>query len=146
MTSKAADSSWASSPATRRTMKGNRGRDTGPELAVRRIVHGHGFRYRVNARPVNGLRRTADLLFTRAKVAVFIDGCFWHGCPDHYIAPKANAAFWADKMIRNRMRDLETTRLSEEHGWTVLRFWEHDPPLEIAEAIMTAVSARTEVC
>lgn len=135
-------SSWASSDATRRSMRGNRGRDTGPELAVRRIVHGFGLRYRVDARPIAALNRRADLVFSRAKVAVFIDGCFWHGCPDHHTVAKANATYWAEKVATNRQRDLDTSERLREAGWLVLRFWEHQPPAEVAEAIIRAVRER----
>ena len=90
-------------------MQGNRGRDTKAELAVRRIVHAQRLRYRVNARPEPGIRRTADLLFTRARVAVFIDGCFWHGCPAHFTMPATNTDFWDAKIDRNRQRDADTT-------------------------------------
>lgn len=88
------DMSWASSPATRKIMHHNRSRDTSIELAVRWIVHARGMRYRVNARPEKDVRRTADILFPRARVAVFIDGCFWHGCETHYSPPVANADYY----------------------------------------------------
>ncbi|WEK61724.1 MAG: very short patch repair endonuclease [Candidatus Microbacterium colombiense] len=107
-------------------MRANRGRDTGPEMLVRRLVHGAGLRYRVSARPERDLRRTADLLFRRARVAVFLDGCFWHGCPAHHQAPKSNATFWSDKIAANRARDAQTTHVLIERGWSVLRFWEHE--------------------
>ncbi len=83
-------------------MRGNRSRDTAPELVVRRLVHAMGLRYRVHTRPLPGLRRTADLVFTRQRVAVFIDGCFWHGCPEHHRQPGANSAYWSEKVARNR--------------------------------------------
>ena len=97
-----AANSWASSEATRKSMRGNRSRDTRAELAVRRLVHAAGLRYRVNERPLPESRRTADLVFTGRRIAVFIDGCYWHGCPEHYTAPKTNAVFWREKMLRNR--------------------------------------------
>lgn len=122
-------------------MQGNRGRDTGAELAVRRLVHAAGLRYRVNARPEPVLRRTADLLFTRAHVAVFIDGCYWHGCPDHFSVPATNVDYWRTKIERNRTRDLETTSVLEEKGWLVLRFWEHEPPAAVAGRIVEFVRA-----
>src|SRR5829696_7027401 len=103
--------SWASTPAVRATMRANRGRDTGPELALRRALHARGLRYFVNRRPVSSLRRTADLVFPRVKVAVFVDGCFWHGCPKHHTPAKTNSDFWANKVERNRERDAETGRL-----------------------------------
>ncbi|WP_286120536.1 very short patch repair endonuclease [Zhihengliuella sp. ISTPL4] len=107
-------------------MRANRGRDTGPEMLVRRLVHRSGLRYRVSARPERDLRRTADLLFRRARVAVFLDGCFWHGCPDHHQSPKSNATFWSDKVAANRARDADTTRVLSERGWSVVRIWEHE--------------------
>ncbi|MEW1980778.1 very short patch repair endonuclease [Citricoccus sp. NPDC079358] len=133
------EESWASSPAARKTMQGNRGRDTKAELAVRRIVHAQGLRYRVNARPEPGIRRTADLLFTRARVAVFIDGCFWHGCPAHFTMPATNTDFWDAKIDRNRQRDADTTATLGDRGWVVLRFWEHEKPLSVASRIVEAV-------
>lgn len=135
-------SSWASSEATRRSMKGNRRRDTAPEMAVRRIVHARGLRYRVDARPVALLNRRADLVFSRVKVAVFIDGCFWHGCPDHHTVAKTNARYWAEKVANNRRRDLDTSERLLEAGWLVLRFWEHQAASEVAEAIVGAVGER----
>lgn len=121
-------------------MKGNRRRDTAPELAVRRLLHAAGLRYRVDAKPEDDLRRRADILFRRRRVAVFIDGCYWHGCPEHYTAPKANAEFWRAKVERNRERDAETTAVLQERGWTVLRFWTHDRPEDVADHISKAVA------
>lgn len=139
--------SWASSDATRATMRANRGRDTGPELAVRRRVHSVGLRYLVNARPEPDVRRTVDLLFRGARVVVLIDGCFWHGCPLHHQAPRANAAFWSAKVQTNRARDAETNRLLTDRGWLVLRFWEHevraDAELVAGEVIRTVRSRST---
>ena len=123
----------------RRSMRANRGRDTGPELAVRRLVHAAGLRYRVSARPLPALRRTADLVFTRRRIAVFVDGCFWHGCPDHHTTARTNAAYWAEKVRANRERDADTDRRLGEAGWTVLRFWEHEEPAAVAERIVAAV-------
>ncbi|MTB89040.1 very short patch repair endonuclease [Aeromicrobium senzhongii] len=125
-------------------MQSNRGRDTQPELAVRRIVHAQGLRYRVDARPLPQLNRRADLVFTRVKVAVFIDGCFWHGCPVHHTKAKANAEFWATKVATNRSRDEETNRLLDDAGWCVVRAWEHDDPTKIADRVMRAVASRRE--
>jgi DNA mismatch endonuclease, patch repair protein len=120
-------------------MRANRGRGTAPELAVRRAVHALGLRYRVSFRPVFGLRRTADLVFTKRRVAVFIDGCFWHGCAAHHTVARTNADFWANKVAGNKERDAETTRLLGEAGWTVLRFWEHEDPETVAGAIAVVV-------
>jgi DNA mismatch endonuclease (patch repair protein) len=118
-------------------MLSNRGRDTSPELIVRRRLHAMGLRYRVSVRPVPGLRRTADIVFSRARIAVFIDGCFWHGCPDHYQAPVRHAEFWLGKRLRNRERDAETDEVLRDHGWRVLRFWEHE-----VRAVPDAVALR----
>lgn len=123
-------------------MQGNRSRDTRPELAVRRAVHALGLRYRVNMRPLPGLRRTADLVFTRAKVAVFVDGCFWHGCPEHYRPATTNRTFWDAKVDANRARDLETNAALAVAGWVVLRIWEHESPAEAAKRIVATVSDR----
>lgn len=135
--------SWASTPAIRKTMQGNRSRDTAPELLVRRAVHAMGLRYRVAVRPERDLRRTADLVFTRARIAVFIDGCYWHGCPEHYIEPKRNVDYWRPKIARNRERDEETTAALTARGWRVLRFWSHEDPLAVAAAISAAVNGPT---
>ncbi|MEV5550941.1 very short patch repair endonuclease [Streptomyces sp. NPDC052309] len=114
-------------------------RDTAPEVAVRRILHAAGLRYRVNV-PVPGMsRRTIDIVFPKAKIAVFLDGCFWHGCPQHATSPKANAEWWRAKLDKNMARDLETTEHLTAAGWTVLRFWEHMPPDEVAAAVQAAV-------
>jgi DNA mismatch endonuclease (patch repair protein) len=132
-------SSWASSPGTRASMRANKSRDTKPELALRRTVHARGMRYRVGIRPVATLRRTADLVFTKVRVAVFLDGCFWHGCPQHHSASKTNPTFWANKVRKNRERDIETDRLLAEHGWTVIRIWEHEDPVAAAKRIEALV-------
>lgn len=120
-------------------MQGNRRRDTKPELAVRRAVHALGLRYRVDARPLPDLNRRADLVFTRAKVAVFVDGCYWHGCPEHGTRAKANASYWGPKIKRNRDRDDETDRLLGEAGWVSLRIWEHEDAYEVARQIASEV-------
>ncbi|MGY1736864.1 very short patch repair endonuclease [Geodermatophilus sp. SYSU D00684] len=129
----------ASSPEARRRMQANRRRDTGPELALRRLLHSRGLRFRVDHPPFPGCRRRADLVFTRRKVAVYVDGCFWHSCPLHGTTAKANAAFWAEKMAANRQRDRDTDRRLAEAGWTVVRVWEHERPEEAAERVQAAL-------
>jgi DNA mismatch endonuclease (patch repair protein) len=99
-----------------------------------------GLRYRVAARPVAGLRRTADLVFPRIRVAVFLDGCFWHGCPEHHSLAKTNSDYWAEKLRRNRERDAETDRLLKEAGWSVIRVWEHEDPAEAALRVAEVVN------
>lgn len=141
--SNASSSSWASSPGNRASMQANKSRDTKPELALRRAVHALGMRYRVGIRPVASLRRTADLVFTKARVAVFLDGCFWHGCPQHHSVAKTNAMFWADKVRQNRERDAETDRLLAEYGWTVVRIWEHDDSSAAAVKIQSLLTGRS---
>lgn len=121
-------------------MVANRSRDTKPELRVRSAVHRRGLRYRVSARPIPGLRRTADMVFGPAKVAVFIDGCFWHGCPEHYVEPRTNADYWSAKIARNKGRDSDTDQRLRDAGWTVLRYWEHEPFEEVAEDIIITVN------
>ncbi|PZE26111.1 very short patch repair endonuclease [Curtobacterium sp. MCBD17_028] len=130
------------SAATRRSMQGNRSRDTRPELGVRRLLHAAGLRYRVAHRPLPNLRRTADILFTRARVAVFIDGCYWHRCPEHASTPRTRTEFWVEKFDRNVARDAETTAALEASGWLVLRFWEHENPASVANEVERIVTAR----
>lgn len=128
--------SWASSEHARLTMRANRSRDTKPEMLVRRELHRRGWRFRVAHRPLpEDRRRTVDIAFTRLKVAVHIDGCFWHGCEEHFIPPKTNSGYWQQKIAGNRARDLDTDSRLEAQGWTVLRFWEHEDPAEVVAVI-----------
>ncbi|MDA0632263.1 very short patch repair endonuclease [Nonomuraea sp. MCN248] len=136
--------SWASSDAVRAVMRANRSRDTKPELALRRAVHSLGLRYRVATRPLPSLRRTADLVFTRAKIAVFLDGCFWHGCPTHQNAVMTNSHYWSEKIRRNTLRDQDTDSKLVAAGWTSIRVWEHDDPAEAALRIADVVRGRGE--
>ena len=123
-------------------MQSNKSRDTKPELALRSAVHAKGLRYRVSAKPLAGVRRTADLVFPRAKVAVFLDGCFWHGCPEHHTVASANAKFWADKVDANRKRDRDTDSRLAEAGWVSVRIWEHEDVTEAARRVEEVVRAR----
>ncbi|MFF7371880.1 very short patch repair endonuclease [Streptomyces tricolor] len=116
------EGSRASSSANRRSMFGNRNLDTAPELLLRSLVHAAGLRYRVAAKPLPKMRRTADMVFRHAKVAVFMDGCFWHGYPKHFVIPKANRPYWEEKIGRNVQRDRDTDERLSEVGWLVLRF------------------------
>lgn len=132
--------SRSSSTGRSRNMQAIRSRDTQPELAVRRRLHGLGLRYRVAMAPEPSLRRKADVVFTRARVAVFIDGCFWHGCPDHGRRTfKHNADYWSRKIATNIERDEDTSRKLRSAGWTVLRFWEHEDPDAVATSVKHAV-------
>lgn len=133
--------SWASSPGNRASMLSNRGRDTKPERRLRSLLHRAGLRYRVSVRPVASLRRTADVVFRKEKVAVFVDGCYWHGCPEHRSIPATNRDFWVKKLEGNRARDAETVHLLEDAGWTAIRVWEHVPPEEAARLVIDKVNA-----
>ncbi len=131
--------STASSLEVRASMRGNRGKDTGPELLLRSLLHRRGMRYRVDTRPIAEVRRRADLVFPRDRVAVFVDGCFWHGCPDHYRPATKNADFWREKINGNRARDAETNERLTAAGWTIIRVWEHDDPAQAANQVENAV-------
>ena len=118
-------------------MRTTRRHSTNAELAVRRALWGAGARgYRVNARPLSGLPRTADIVFRARKLAVFIDGCFWHACPEHGTKPKANERWWRDKLRDNRIRDADTNEKLTSAGWSVLRVWEHTAAEEAAAEIL----------
>lgn len=117
-------------------------KDTAPELALRRELHRRGLRYRVE-RPLPGLpRRRADIVFSRKRVAVFVDGCFWHACPVHGTWPSRNDTWWITKLRRNVERDAETDAHLESLGWLVVRVWEHEVPASAADRVVAAVSAR----
>lgn len=133
----------ASSPAVLERMRRQRRRDTGPELALRRELHSRGLRYRVEYRPVGLSRRSVDVAFPRARVAVFVDGCFWHGCPEHSRATKSNTGWWASKIAGNRGRDADTDARLVEGGWAVVRVWEHDDPVAAADLVEGVVGARS---
>src|SRR5262245_55833621 len=105
-------------------MLANRRRNTRPEVRLRSALHGHGLRYRVDHKIGSG--RSAprpDVVFTQARVAVFVDGCFWHGCPEHGTQPRTNSDYWRAKLARNRQRDEANTAMLESQGWSVVRVW-----------------------
>jgi DNA mismatch endonuclease (patch repair protein) len=118
-------------------------RDTGPEILLRRRLHAHGLRYRVHVRPVPTIRRTADIVFTRKRVAVFVDGCFWHACAEHGTLPQRNAEFWAAKLRRNVERDTDTDRRLADAGWTIVRIWEHENPEEACSRLIARLAKRS---
>ncbi|MGW7487074.1 very short patch repair endonuclease [Streptomyces sp. NPDC054786] len=130
-----------SSPGVSARMRRQGRLDTKPELAVRRLLHASGLRYRLQRRVPGMARRTIDIAFPGLHIAVFLDGCFWHGCPEHATSPKANAQWWRTKLEGNMARDAETTSHLESAGWTVLRFWEHETPESVAEQVTQAVQA-----
>ena len=134
-----------SSPAAVHRMKRQARWDTQPELAVRRLLHSRGLRYRIQV-PVPGMtRRSMDISFQKARLAVFVDGCFWHGCPDHGTFPHANATWWRDKISRNQLRDQQTTDHLCTLGWTVLRFWTHESVTHVADVICAVLQPNTAV-
>jgi DNA mismatch endonuclease, patch repair protein len=125
-----------------RRMSRQRTVDTEIELRLRRLLHRAGLRYRLHARPLVGLRRTADIVFPSARLAVFVDGCFWHGCPEHGTLPKSNAEFWSRKIRRNVERDEDTRHRLADAGWLGLQVWEHDDPSVAASTIAALVAER----
>lgn len=132
----------AASDVVSKRMSRLRRRDTKPELAIRSLLHAAGLRYRVTY-PVPGqARRTIDIAFARRRVGVFVDGCFWHACPEHGTAPHANSDWWQTKFSANRQRDIDTTAQLEALGWLVIRVWEHEAPEDVVERIKRAVADR----
>ncbi|MBF6413265.1 very short patch repair endonuclease [Nocardia cyriacigeorgica] len=112
---------------------------TEPELALRRELHRRGLRYFVDRAPIRGQRRRADVIFPRLRVAVYVDGCFWHSCPEHATYPKNNAEWWAEKLAANVARDRATDAALAAAGWQVIRIWEHEDPVAAADRVAAAV-------
>lgn len=129
-----------SDPTVSKRMRRNRRTDSGPEAAVRSALHHRGLRFRKQF-PIRTSERVVrpDITFTRARLAVFIDGCFWHRCPTHGNQPKANTFYWGPKLRRNVERDHEVDLALASAGWTVLRAWEHEPAEEVADRIEVAL-------
>jgi DNA mismatch endonuclease, patch repair protein len=124
-------------------MRAQRERDTGIEREIRSRLHARGLRFRVHRRLIAGSRREVDVVFPGAKVAVFVDGCFWHGCPEHgRPQTKANPEYWSEKMARNRARDTDTDARLVAAGWLVIRAWEHEDPVDVAKRVIAAVESR----
>lgn len=139
-----APESWASSGATRSSMLGNRRVDTKPEVVLRRALHAAGLRFRKDFRlDLAGVGFRPDIVFTRARVAVFVDGCFWHCCPDHGTQPARNLDYWAPKLARNVQRDREQDAALLAHGWRVVRIWEHEPLAEAVRRVREAAVPTT---
>jgi DNA mismatch endonuclease (patch repair protein) len=121
-------------------MQANRSRDTKPEMAVRRLLHKRGLRYRVGIAPIPDVRRRADVVFSKARVAIFVDGCFWHGCPEHGRKSfNHNVDYWPTKIESNIARDKDTNARLQAAGWTVLRFWEHQSADVVVQAIVDVI-------
>ena len=121
-------------------MQVQRTRDTAPELAVLRLLHAAGLRYRVDRAPLPGLSRRDDIVFGPARLAVYVDGCFWHGCPQHGNTPRANNDYWEPKLRGNRERDTEIDRVLAESGFTVRRAWEHEAPEDVATRVAQSLT------
>lgn len=127
----------------RRTMQAVHGADTGPELALRRVLYGYGLRgYRVHCRALPG---RPDIAFTRKRVAIFVDGCFWHGCRRCYRAPKSNMSYWQPKISGNRERDRRVNRRLRKDGWVVIRVWEHAVSRRSEEVALKIVQRLVQV-
>ncbi|MGW4240875.1 very short patch repair endonuclease [Nocardia sp. NPDC004722] len=135
-----ADARPTTDAATSARMARQRRVGTKPEIALRRELHRQGKRFFVDRAPLPGLRRRADLVFPRRKVAVYVDGCFWHSCPEHATRPKNNARWWAEKLAGNVARDRDTDSRLAAAGWTVVRVWEHESPESAAELVMRALA------
>lgn len=125
----------ASSAEISARMSQARRRDTAPELALRRLLHARGLRYRVAWQVPGYRRRTIDIAFTKQKLAVFVDGCFWHGCPEHGTSPRVNEDWWRVKLAATAARDSHTSQILRAAGWHVIRVWEHEPPQEAVSRI-----------
>ncbi|WP_425250900.1 very short patch repair endonuclease [Geothrix mesophila] len=123
-------------------MKRIRQQDTALEMAIRRALFGRGCRYRLHAQVVPGTKRSVDLVFLGPRIAVFLDGCFWHGCPTHGSIPKSNTEWWLRKIDANRARDMDTNERLTRAGWQVLRIWEHEDTNQAVERILSARRSR----
>ncbi|MBX9979556.1 MAG: very short patch repair endonuclease [Mycobacterium gordonae] len=133
----------ASSEYIRKRMATTKRRDTGPELALRSALHRMGLRFFIDRRVI-GNRRRVDIVFPTERIAVFVDGCFWHSCPTHGTTPRRNREWWIEKLEANRVRDADTDRVLREHGWTVIRFFEHEDPAVAANVVINHVMAIRE--
>ena len=133
--------SWASSPAVRRSMQSNRPRDTTTEVVLRSALHRAGLRFYKHRRPVPGLRCEPDILFPAVRLAVFVDGCFWHACPQHASLPKTNGDWWLAKLRANQARDRRNDEALRAAGWIVLRVWEHGRVDEVVAQIRDLVAS-----
>jgi DNA mismatch endonuclease (patch repair protein) len=125
-------------------MRGNRRSDTTPERALRSLLHASGRRYRKDFTIRAGETRVrADIVFTRQRLAVFVDGCFWHCCPEHGNRPRKNTAYWSEKLARNVARDQRVGEALADDGWRVIRIWEHVPPAQASAIIVAALEERS---
>jgi DNA mismatch endonuclease (patch repair protein) len=123
-------------------MQATKSRDSRPEVALRKLLHARGLRFRVHVLVLPALRRRADVVFPGARVAVYVDGCFWHGCPEHVVWPRTNVEWWKEKIASTKRRDRDTDRRLARAGWRVIRVWEHDDPALVADAVEAEVRNR----
>lgn len=129
-------------PATRKRMSKVRQKSTAPELALRKELFRLGLRFRIDRVVLNKPRRVADIVFPKQKIAIFVDGCFWHGCPTHATWPKNNAEFWRKKIESNVARDIDTNARLEGLGWSVFRIWAHESATEAAQRIQQIINQK----
>jgi DNA mismatch endonuclease (patch repair protein) len=125
-------------------MLGNRAVGTRPETELRSVLHRRGFRFRKNALVLPTIRCRPDVVFPTERIAVFIDGCYWHGCSEHGSIPKRNAVYWRAKIERNQARDERNDAALSSAGWVVIRAWEHEPVQLIADRVAEAIGARRD--
>ena len=125
-------------------MQGNRGTGTRPEIALRSALHRRGLRFRVGIRPVTAIPVRADVVFTKQRVAVFVDGCFWHACPTHFNPPRTNPQYWSAKIARNLERDRAVDAALTAAGWRVVHVWEHEPAAEAAQRLAVHLRRRSD--
>lgn len=129
-----------SSTAASNVGRGNRRTDTKPERTLRSSLHRLGLRFRKDHRVATGLGTVrVDICFTRAKVAVFVDGCFWHGCPVHSRPPKSNQTYWGPKLAANAARDRRNDQWLSSTGWSVIRVWEHEDVRDAVDRVALVV-------
>lgn len=129
-----------SSKRARNVMVGNRS-ESSPEIALRSELHRRGLRFRKHVAPLQGLRCKPDIVFTRKRLAVFVDGCFWHRCPEHRSEPKANGEWWRRKLDANVARDRRNDAALAGAGWTVLRLWTHEPIERMVVRVLAAAKS-----
>lgn len=134
----------ASSITVKHRMQAQPRLNTSCEMAIRRLLFSEGVRYRVHSRPISSLRREADIVFRKMKIAVFIDGCFWHGCPQHKKVIKTHRLWWERKISKTKERDMDTDEKLQSFGWTVIRIWEHENPEEAAGRILKALKTQND--
>lgn len=125
-------------------MQSVRQKNTSAESALRRELHARGLRYRIQVPVLTKPRRVADIAFSGLRIAIFVDGCFWHGCPKHATWPKQNAEFWRAKILANQQRDRDTDERLRAAGWKVVRAWAHEPPERVASTVARIVEKRRE--